>query len=122
METKATARYIQMSPRKVRLLADLVRGRSVAEAEVQLRLALRSAKGPLLKLLGSARASAKTKKMEEEKLYIKSITVDGGPTAKRFRARAFGRAAPIRKRTSHITIVLGESKSSESSKSSQSVV
>lgn len=108
IEAKAIARYIRMSPRKVRLLADLIRGKTVVDAEVQLQMALKTSKGPLLKLLQSALANAKGKKMEEAKLYVKSITVDGGPTLKRFRARAFGRAAPIRKRTSHITLVLGE--------------
>lgn len=108
MESKATARYIRMSPRKVRLLADLVRGKSVGEAEVQLRYSLKLARAPLLKLLGSAVANAKEKKLVQDKLYVKQLTVDGGPMLKRFRARAFGRAAPIRKRTSHITIVLAE--------------
>lgn len=108
MESKAIARYIKMSPRKVRLLADLIRGKSVEAAEIQLRFSAKGAKTPLLKLLKSVVANAEIKKMTKEKLYIKSITVDGGPVLKRWRARAFGRAAPIRKRTSHITIVLGE--------------
>ncbi|MBI2552331.1 50S ribosomal protein L22 [Candidatus Uhrbacteria bacterium] len=108
MEAKATARFIRMSPRKIRLLADLVRGKSLAQALLQLQVVTKAAKGPLLKLLQSARANAEGKKMNPEKLYIQKITVDPGPTLKRFRARAMGRAAPIRKRTSHITIVLTE--------------
>lgn len=108
MESRAIARYIKMSPRKVRLLADLIRGKRVESAEVQLRFSAKGAKTPLLKLLKSALANAEAKKMAKEKLYIKSITVDGGPVLKRWRPRAFGRAAPIRKRTSHITIILGE--------------
>lgn len=120
MEAHATARYVRMSPRKIRLLADLIRGKSVEFAQVQLAHASKAAKEPLLKLLSSAVANASEGKMAKEKFYVKSITVDGGPSLKRWRARAFGRAAPIRKRTSHITIVLSESKSSESSKSGKS--
>lgn len=97
-----------MSPRKVRLMADLIRGKGVDFAQVQLMHAARSAKGPLLKLLRSALSNAREQKMAKEKLYVKRIAVDGGPSLKRWRPRAFGRAAPIRKRTSHITIVLGE--------------
>ena len=108
MEAKATARYIRMSPRKVRLLADLVRGKAVDDAEVQLNITPKIAKNPLLKLLRSAKANAEALRMDKGHLYVRSITVDGGPVLKRFRARAFGRAAPIRKRTSHITITLGE--------------
>jgi len=108
MEAKAIARYIRIGPRKVRLLADLVRGKSLEQAALQLSVALKAAKAPLLKLLASAESNAVVQKMEREKLYVKRITVDGGPVLKRSRARAFGRAAPIRKRTSHITIVLGE--------------
>ena len=108
MEAKAIARYIRMSPRKIRLLADLVRGKSIEHARVQLSVALKQSKEPLLKLLDSVVANAENLKLSKEKLYVKSIMVDGGPVLKRSRARAFGRAAPIRKRTSHITIVLGE--------------
>ncbi|KKU13057.1 MAG: 50S ribosomal protein L22 [Parcubacteria group bacterium GW2011_GWC2_45_7] len=107
-EVKAVAKYIRMSPRKVRLVADLIRGKSTGEAQVILQYTAKLAREPLLKLLRSALANAKDKKMETEKLYIKQITADGGPVLKRSAPRAFGRAAPIRKRTSHITIVLGE--------------
>ena len=108
MEAHAIARYIKMSPRKVRLLADLIRGKDVAWAEIQLQLASKMAREPLQKLLHSVMANAEGKKMNPEKLYVKSIQVNGGPVLKRSRARAFGRAAPIRKRTCHIAIVLGE--------------
>ena len=108
MEAKAIARYIRMSPRKVRLLADLIRGKSVASAFVQLSVALKVSRGPLTALLKSAEQNALRQKMAADKLYIKRITVDGGPVLKRSRARAFGRAAPIRKRMCHITIVLAE--------------
>ncbi len=108
MEAQASVKYIRMSARKVRLLADLIRGKSVAESETQLLVSSRAAKNPLLKLLKSAVANAQKKQMAAEKLYVKSITADQGPQLKRFRARAYGRAAPIRKRTSHIKIVLAE--------------
>lgn len=108
MEFIATARYIKISPRKVRLLADLIRGKSIEASETQLKVSAKGASDPLLKLLKSAVANAQVKQVSADKLYVKSIMVNGGPVLKRFRARAFGRAAPIRKRTSHITIVLGE--------------
>lgn len=108
MEAKAIARFIKMSPRKVRLLADVVRGKGIDAALLQLQLSIKGSKIPLIKLLQSAIANAQGNKMVREKLYIKAITVDGGPVAKRSRPRAMGRAFPIRQRTSHITIVLGE--------------
>ena len=108
MEATAIARHIRMSPKKIRLMADLIRGKSISAAQVQLDVASKDAAIPLHKLLMSASANAAGKNMNAEKLYVKSIMVDGGPMLKRSRPRAFGRAAPIRKRTSHITIVLGE--------------
>lgn len=108
MEAKAIARYIRISPRKVRLLADLVRGEAIEDAEKQLRFSVKDSRVVLLKLLKSAVSNAEGKKMKREALYVKRITVDGGAALKRWRPRAFGRAAPIRKRTSHITIVLAE--------------
>lgn len=108
MEAKAIARHIRMSPRKVRLLADLIRGQNIAQAETQLLLAAKLSKTPLLKLLRSAATNAEAKGMAKEKLYVKAITVNMGPSLKRFRPRAFGRAAPIRKHSCHINIVLSE--------------
>lgn len=109
MEIKAFARYIRMSPRKVRLVSDIVRGMDVKAAVLQLTFIRKHAAKPVLKLLQSAMANAEhNHKMESGKLFIKSITVDGGPVLKRFRPRAMGRAAPIRKRSSHINIVLDE--------------
>jgi large subunit ribosomal protein L22 len=103
-----------MSPRKVRLVAGLVRGLDVARAEAQLGLLNKAAALPVLKLLRSAIANAEhNNKLEKEGLFIKSITVDGGPMLKRWRPRAFGRAAPIRKRTSHITIILADQTSDD---------
>ena len=75
MEAKATARYIRMSPRKVRLLADLVRGKAVDDAEVQLNITPKIAKNPLLKLLRSAKANAEALRMDKGHLYVRSITV-----------------------------------------------
>lgn len=109
MEVKASARFIRMSPRKVRLVSDIVRGMSTEGADVQLRFIKKAATKPILKLLRSAVANAEHNfKLDKHKLFIKNITVDGGPMIKRFRARAFGRAAPIRKRSCHINIVLEE--------------
>lgn len=109
MDIIASARMIRMSPRKVRLVADMIRGKDIAWAAAMLGFQRRKAARPVLKLLASAVANAEHNfKLSRERLYIKVITVDGGPTIKRFMPRAHGRAAPIRKRTSHITIVLNE--------------
>lgn len=98
-----------MSPRKVRLVADLVRGKEVATAATILGFVRRKSARPVLKLLRSAVANAEhNAKLDRNMLFIKRITVDCGPTIKRFMPRAHGRAAPIRKRTSHITIILSE--------------
>ena len=108
MEVCATLRYLRMSPRKVRQAADLIRAMEVRRAEEQLALFGKRASAPLLKLLRSALASARQHPdlSQQTALYIKRITVGQGPTLKRRRARAFGRAAAIRKRTSHISLVL----------------
>lgn len=107
MEVKAKARYVRMSPRKVRLVIDVVRGMHVKEAQTQLQFMKKAAAEPVLKLLNSAVANATHNfDLNGDTLRIKAIAADGGPTLGRWRARAFGRAAPIRKRTSHISIVL----------------
>lgn len=109
MEVIAKARHIRMSPKKVRLVVDLIRGMDVDRAIAQLRFYRKAAAGPVLKLLQSAIANAEHNfKLSVGNLYIKKATVDGGPVLKRWRARAFGRAAGIKKRSSHITIVLEE--------------
>lgn len=96
-----------MSPRKVRLVIDVIRGTSVAEAETRLTFLKKGAAEPVLKLLRSAIANATHNfHLQKEDLFVKTITADGGPTIKRARPRAFGRSAPIRKRTTHINIVL----------------
>lgn len=110
MEVKAIARHIHMSPMKVRLVIDVIRGKQVADAQQQLRFMNKAAVLPVLKLLNSAIANATHNfKLTPSSLYVKSITADGGPTIHRWTPRAMGRATPIRKRTTHISIVLGES-------------
>jgi len=104
---KAQLRGIRMSPQKVRLLADLIRGVSFAEAIMQLSYSKKRAARPLKKLLESARANAvHNHHLEEKTLRVETITVDGGPILYRWLPRAMGRATPLRKRSSHITIVL----------------
>ena len=98
-----------MAPRKVRSVADLIKGLSVNEAEAQLMFLSRRAAKPILKLLRSAVASAKAKgKLNIEKLTIDSIRVDGGPMLKRYMPRAQGRMAEIQKKMSHITLTVAE--------------
>lgn len=102
-----------MSPRKVRLVVNTIRGLSVAAAETRLNFLPKLAAQPVLKLLNSAVANAEHNfKLEKKDLYVKFIVADGGPTLKRFRPRAFGRAAPIRKRTTHISLILAPRDSS----------
>ena len=104
---KASLRSLRVAPQKVRLVADLIRGKQVEEAlNILLFTSKRSAK-PLEKLLRSAVANAdQTGGVDVDHLYVGTVLVDGGPTLKRFRPRAMGRAAPILKRTSHVTIGL----------------
>lgn len=107
MDVHASLRHLRMAPRKVRLVVDLVRGLPVAEAELRLSFLKRDAATPVLKLLRSAIANAEHNfKLDRSTLVVKTITADGGVTLKRFRPRAMGRAAPIRKRTTHINLVL----------------
>lgn len=111
-ERVATAklRYYPVGPRKVRFVVDLLRGLTVAEAEAQLAAIHRPSSVPMLKrLLNSAVSNANHESdhhYEPEDLILGVITVDGGPTSGRFRPRAMGRANPIRKRSSHITVEL----------------
>jgi len=98
-----------MSPRKVRLVIDVVRGMQVARAVSQLRFMKKDAALPVLKLVNSAAANAEHNfHLKTDDLYIRTITADGGPVLHRWAPRAMGRAAPIRKRTTHITVVLAE--------------
>lgn len=98
-----------MSPQKVRLVIDVIRGKRITDARVQLQFMKKAAALPVLKLLNSAVANASHNfKLDVGGLFVKSITADGGPIIHRWTPRAQGRATPIRKRTTHIAIVLGE--------------
>lgn len=117
MDVYAYARNIRMSPRKIRLVADLVRGLPVAEADAQLTFFRKAAALPIRKLLKSAMANAEHNfHLESAALRIAEIRVDGGPVLKRARPRAMGRSAPIRKRTSHIRIVLSDGRAKKEAK------
>ena len=106
MEAKAITKYIRISPRKMRIVIDTVRYKPVSNAFAILEHLKKKAARLTFKTLKSAVANAKMKKMDEARLYVSQIKADGGPTLKRFRPRAMGRAATIRKRTSHVTIML----------------
>jgi large subunit ribosomal protein L22 len=108
-EVRAQAKYVRMSPRKARLVAEHIRGRSVPEARAVLAFTAREAAGELEKVLQSAVSNAEANHgIAEDRLYISAAYVDGGPVMKRWRARARGRVARIRKRTCHITVRLTE--------------
>jgi large subunit ribosomal protein L22 len=111
MPVTARLRYLRIAPRKVRLITDLIKGKEVKEAEAVLRFTVKKAARPLLKLLKSAVASAINDfQLEESNLYVSKISVDKGPTLKRWRARSRGQAFEIQKKTSHVTVVLDEIK------------
>lgn len=106
----ARLNYLKIAPRKVRLVANLLKGLSVNEAEAQLLMNPKRPSLALLKLLRSAVANAKNSgQSNPERLFIKGIRVDQGPMLKRYLPRAMGRASPIQKKSSHITLILGES-------------
>lgn len=109
MEARAVAKYTRISPRKVRLIMDQIRGKKVEEALNMLSFAPQKAAFVLKKLIDSAVANAEQNlNLDVDKLYIKRVFADEGPTLKRFRPRAMGRATRIRKRTSHLTVILDE--------------
>lgn len=109
MQVSAKLRFLRMSPQKVRLVMDVIRGMRAVDAEHQLQFMNKAASVPMVKLLRSAMANAENNnELKRENLFVKSVFVDQGPTLKRWRPRAFGRAAEIRKRSSHITIILDE--------------
>ena len=103
---KAQLKYARMSPQKVRRVADTIRGLSVLAARVQLSLLPHRPAPVLQKLLSSAVQNAKQKGLPEDQLMVQTLVVNEGTVFKRSMPRAHGRATPIRKRTSHITIVL----------------
>ncbi|WP_338752613.1 50S ribosomal protein L22 [Bacillus sp. FJAT-52991] len=111
MEAKAVVRTVRIAPRKARLVIDLIRGKQVGEAVAILRHTPKVASPVIEKLLKSAIANAEHNyDMDINNLVVKQAFVDEGPTLKRFRPRAMGRASQINKRTSHITIVVSEKK------------
>jgi large subunit ribosomal protein L22 len=110
MEITAKTRMIRISPRKVRIVGDVIKKKNVNEAMGLLMYMPQKASFILKKLLDSALANAKQKKyVDIDNLYVKNVLVDGGPMLKRFLPRAMGRATKIRKRMSHITLILDES-------------
>lgn len=112
IEAKAVAKYIRMSPRKVRLVVDVVRGKSVEEALNQLHFMKKHGAKPVEKLVRSAVANALNKDdsgdLNPEVLFIKEIQVSDGPTMRRFNPGPMGRATLIRKRSCHISVVVAE--------------
>jgi large subunit ribosomal protein L22 len=112
MEAKAQARYVRVTPQKARRVVDLIRGKQAVEAVAVLQFAPQSASDPIKTVLESAIANARVKAdqaaeaFDERNLVITAAYVDEGPTMKRFRPRAQGRAARINTRTSHITVVV----------------
>jgi large subunit ribosomal protein L22 len=109
MEAKATAKYVRISPRKVKIVCDLIRGKDVGAAMAILMQTPKAAAEPLLKLVKSAAANAENNhQMDPEKLYVSATYANPGPIIKRMMPRAQGRAYRINKRTSHITVVVSE--------------
>ena len=119
MEAKAIARHLRVTPMKARRVVDLVRGKQATEALAILKFAQQGASEPVYKLVASAVANARVKAdregqaFDEDALYITEAFVDEGPTMKRFRPRAQGRAFRINKRTSHITLVVATPENEE---------
>jgi large subunit ribosomal protein L22 len=107
MEARAQARFIRVTPRKARRVVDLIRGLPAAEAQAVLRFAPQAASEPVGKVLASAIANAEhNNKLDADTLVVSRAWVDQGPTHKRFRPRAQGRAYRVNKRTSHITVIV----------------
>lgn len=107
MEVTAKARYVRVSPRKARLVTDLVKGKKVEEALNILAFTKKAFAKTLTKVINSAVANAQqNNQMDVDTLMVKRISVDGGPILKRYIPRAMGRATMVRKRTSHVTVVL----------------
>jgi large subunit ribosomal protein L22 len=112
MEVKAKAKFIKISAKKTRLVADLIRGLDVDDALVKLQFTVKAAVAPMTKVLKSAVANGvdgtEGIELKQDNLFVKKVIVDEGPTLKRWQPRAFGRAGAIRKRSCHISIVLSE--------------
>ena len=113
MESTAHLRHLRMSPRKVSMVAALIRGKNVEAALNILRFTRRAAAVPVAKLIKSAVANAtdlSKGQVDVDSLYVKTISVDQGPTARRFMPRAMGRASRINKKSAHVHVVLAEAK------------
>ena len=110
LQARAIAKWVRISPRKMRLVVDMVRGKFVNEAVNQLHYSTKKASGPVEKTVRSALANLliqdEASKLDPDRVYISEIRVDEGPTWRRWRPRAMGRATRIRKRTSHLTVVV----------------
>lgn len=113
-KARAVAKYVRVSPRKAQQVIDLVRGKGVEEALALLQFSPKTAAKIISKVVNSAAANAeKNHRLKRESLYIVEAYVNQGPTLKRFRHRAMGRASRIHKRTSHITVALGKQETGE---------
>lgn len=111
MEVKGSAKYLKITPKKMRLVVDVIRKMSVERAEAQLHFISRKASVLILKALRSVVASAEHNfNLKKDNLFIKKIIVNEGPALERWTPKAFGRATPIKKRTSHLEIILAEYK------------
>lgn len=113
MQSHARLRHLRIAPRKVRLLADLVRGKPVGQALAMLRYTPKAAARPMEKLLQSAVANAEDVsegQVDVDRLFVQTIHVDQGPSLRRFITRAMGRATRVNKKTSHVTVVLADRK------------
>ena len=109
MEAKAVAKYIRVSPRKARLVVNLIRGKSIDEAEAILRFTPNKAADPITKVLKSATANAENNlHLDREELIVKTAFVDEGPSMRRFKPRAQGRADRMLHRMCHITVAVAE--------------
>ncbi len=108
MGYRAVIKYLRISPRKLRLVCDLVRGKPLQEARDVLRLVPKKGARMVLKAIDSAMANAQEQDADVDRLYVDRIFVDEGPILKRWRAAAYGRPSPRRRRTSHLTVILEE--------------
>lgn len=111
MEAKAISKYVRISPRKVRQVVDLIRGKKVNEALAILKYTPKRASEVVSKVVKSAVANAENNlQMDKDELFVTACFVDQGPTFKRYQPRAMGRADILRKRTSHVTVIVGDKK------------
>ena len=106
MIAQAKARYMRVSPTKVRQVIDLIRGKDVNTSMAILTHVNKGSRGLITKVLDSAISNAKQKGLSEEQLFVSKVRADQGPSWRRYRSAAFGRATPISKKTTHLTIEL----------------